>query len=401
MVEFFRGNAFAPEETARMPSSEPTLEERIFREGYSFDFFQAVRVLERLRPEAKPVGLSGPPREEVVRFRSHVSTSFPPSAIYDIAKPGGSTPTPVMTIAFFGVTGPSGVLPRHYTELLLKIARESRGNEKYALRDWYDMFNHRLISLFYRAWEKYRFYLPFERGQSRLVEPDSFTRAVLSLVGIEPPSLRNRIRLIERSNDEVYRDEPGEVLTQVDDFSLVYFAGLLSNHTRHCAGLTAILSDYFDLPVEVKQFQGQWLLLERSNQSSLGETGHNNQLGVDLVAGEKVWDCQSKICVRLGPLSFDRFLDFLPNRADARRHNAYFRIVQLIRFYVGPGVDFDLQVVLRKEDVPECQMTSDMTRGPLLGRNTWIRSQPFEHDAEDAIFEARDFFELTPSGIRI
>ncbi|MDX2039568.1 MAG: type VI secretion system baseplate subunit TssG [Isosphaeraceae bacterium] len=384
-----------------MPPSPPSIEDRLFREPFSFDFFQAVRMLEKLRPDAVPVGRGGPPKNEVVRFRAQVSTAFPPSAVHDLAKPGGSTPVPVMTIAFFGVTGPNGILPRHYTELLLKIARESKGAEKYALRDWYDLFNHRLSSLFYRAWEKYRFWIPFERGEGRRIEPDAFTRSLLALVGIEPPSLRGRLQLVEVAAADEHRDESRRVLTRIDDFSLLYYGGLLAQRTRNASGLEAMLADYFGLPVQVVQFVGQWLMLEPENQSSLGSAGANNRLGVDCVAGERVWDIQGKIRIRVGPLDFERFLDFVPNRADAARHNAYFRIVQLTRFYVGPDLDFEIQPILRREDVPECRMTDDLAQRPLLGWNTWIRSQPLDHDADDAVFAAREFYELTSSGIRI
>src|ERR1700676_820396 len=124
---------------------------RLFREGYGFHFFQAVRLLEQLRPEAVPVGRAGPPAAEGVRFRAHQSLSFPPSAIYGLAPPDGPEGAPAMTVAFMGLTGPSGVLPRHYTELLMRLEKDLRGPEKDALRDWLDLFNHRFISLVFRG----------------------------------------------------------------------------------------------------------------------------------------------------------------------------------------------------------------------------------------------------------
>src|SRR5579872_2593183 len=140
------------------------LVEHLFAEGYAFEFFQAVRVLERAFPKRRPVGLASPPRDESVRFRAHLSLSFPPSPIYEIIRPTEADRPPLMTVTFFGLTGPAGILPRHYTEMLIRLDRETRGPERYTLRAWLDQFNHRLISLFYRAWEKYRFYIPYERG---------------------------------------------------------------------------------------------------------------------------------------------------------------------------------------------------------------------------------------------
>src|ERR1051325_2219467 len=138
-----------------------TVEQQLFEEGYSFDFFQAVRLLERLYPQRQPEGRGGPPAAEQVRFRAHLSLAFPPSSIYELVKAPEGSPHQ-MTQAFMGLTGPSGVLPRHYTELLLSLNRYAKHAEKHALRGWFDVFNHRMIALFYRAWEKYRFALAFE-----------------------------------------------------------------------------------------------------------------------------------------------------------------------------------------------------------------------------------------------
>src|SRR5262249_53650386 len=132
--------------------------ERLFTEAYAFDFFQAVRLLERVQPQRRPVGRPGSPRDEIVRFRARLSLAFPPSPIYELIRPGENI-APAMTVNFLGLTGPSGVLPRCYTERLLIQDRDFRGPERYSLRAWFDLFNHRMISLFYRAWEKYRFHL--------------------------------------------------------------------------------------------------------------------------------------------------------------------------------------------------------------------------------------------------
>src|SRR5262249_46865278 len=150
----------------------------------------------------------GPPVSEVVRFAALVSTTFPPSSIYAISRPTPDRPLPTMTVAFLGLTGPSGVLPSHYTELLLRQQRFVKGPEQYALRDWLDLFNHRIISLFYRAWTKYRFYLAYEAGAHRRPEPDPFTRALLSFVGLGTPGLRQRL---------VVRTQTAQRLARVED----------------------------------------------------------------------------------------------------------------------------------------------------------------------------------------
>jgi type VI secretion system protein ImpH len=381
--------AIAAQKVAAHPRQVvPSIEKSLFEEGFGFDFFQAVRLLEKLDTSRRPVGLGGPPQAEVVRFRVHQSLSFPPSAIYDIERPSGSLPLPLMTVAFLGLTGPSGALPRHYTELLLRLDREGKGPEKHALRDWLDLFNHRLISLFYRAWEKYRFYIPYERGEYARPDPDAFTRCLFSFVGLGTPSLRGRLRVSARV--EADGEEREQQLARLNDLGLLYYSGFLAHRPRCAVALEALLRDYFQLSVQVQQFRGQWLRLDAGNQSCLGEAGTNNEMGINLVAGERVWEVQSKIRVRLGPLHYAQFNEFLPDRSPLPERKAFFLLAHLVRLYVGPELDFDIQLVLQAEDVPECRLEEGSAVGPRLGWNTWIRSQALAQDATDAVFEGED-----------
>ena len=169
---------------------------------------------------------------------------------------GSDTPVPAMKVTFLGLTGPSGVLPRHYTELLLRLQRDARGPERTALRAWLDLFNHRFIALFFRAWEKYRFYVAYERGEYEGREPDPFTRALFSLIGLGVPALRGRLRVsVNPAATPALWAElvpalrgrfrlPGaegqgaaaheRVLARVDDLALLRYAGFLAHRPR-CA----------------------------------------------------------------------------------------------------------------------------------------------------------------------
>jgi type VI secretion system protein ImpH len=354
---------------------------RLFAEGYEFSFFQAVRLLEELAPERIPVGHSGPPSAEAARFRAHLSLSFPPSQIFAV-EPAGLTP-PAMTVTFFGLTGPSGILPRHYTELLLRLQKESKGPEGAALRDWLDLFNHRLLSLFYRAWAKYRFHVHYARGEHLREEPDSFTRALRSFVGLGMPPLQRRLRVSHWDADEAKE----RVLARLDDLTIVYYGGLFSQRPRSAVALQALLEDYFQMPVQVRQFVGQWLQLEPGSRSVLGPGDCNNALGSSTVAGERVWDVLGRIRLRLGPLDYRRFVDFIPDRAPTPARKAFFLLVHLVRLFVGPELTFDVQVLLKASEIPACCLGADEDDGPRLGWNTWVLSHEPEADAEDATFE--------------
>lgn len=356
--------------------SDVPVYKRLFAEPFAFDFFQAVRLLGRM-PDA--LARSGP---EVARFRSQLTLNFPASAVHDLLPPREFGKLPEMTVTFLGLFGPSGVLPRHYTEQLLRQERDAKGPEKRAFRDWLDLFNHRFVSLFQRSWEKYRFFLAHERGEPDRDDPDAFTRAVLSYVGLGTPWLRNRLRVTAPGPVE----EPVRELAKVEDLGLLRFAGLLAQRHRNAWGLRAILAGYFGLPVEVCQFQGQWLPLEEASQTRLGDEGSNGVLGENVVAGDRVWDVQGKVRVRLGPIRYAQFLEYLPDTSPVVQRKAFFLLCHVARLYLGPEFDFEVQLVLRAEDVPACRLTDDDAAGPRLGWNCWLLCAPPDVPAEDAVF---------------
>ncbi|MER3417073.1 MAG: type VI secretion system baseplate subunit TssG [Gemmataceae bacterium] len=369
-----------------------SLLERLWREPYAFDFFQAVRLLQRWATDKHPVGYSVAPHQEAIRFRAHLSLAFPPSSIHDLEEPSSICPVPRMTVAFLGLYGPNGILPRHYTELLLRVERESRHAEKSALRDWLDLFNHRLISLFYRAWEKYRFYVPYERGGNG----SQFVSALLAVVGLGMPALRNRLRVAVRRLDE--DEEQVQVVAAVPDLAIVYYSGFFACRRPIPVCLEALVRGYLGLPVAVKPFQGQWLYLEPERQVRLG-SGPGGRLGVDVVLGERVWDVESKFRLRIGPLGYRQFREFLPNRAPIPAQKTLFVVAHLVRLYVGPQFDFDIQLVLRAEEVPALVLRAG-TDGPRLGWDTWVRSLPMPRDVDDAVFPGEELFwlEAAPAG---
>jgi type VI secretion system protein ImpH len=356
-----------------------SLSEQLRRQSHRFDFFQAVRLLEREAGErlsqqtGRPrhsVGRDGSPREEVVRFHALPSHSFPASSISEVrdsadpAGTGGEVGPVEMLVAFMGLTGPNGVLPPHYTSLLIERVR----GKDFALRDFLDLFNHRAISLFYRAWEKYRFQIVYERAKSAAGEDaeDLLTDCLFCLLGLGLESGKMRGRM------------------QFDDEAFLFYGGYFAHRPRSAVALESMLADYFGLPLEIKQFVGQWLYLSEEDQSALPSPrrprGLNTALGLNVVAGERVWGVESRFRIRFGPLGYREFCRFLPS-GDALRP-----VCQMVRSYVGPEFDFDVQPVLRAEEVPWCRLGGEEDPPPRLGWNTWIRSGALRQDVSDAVF---------------
>jgi type VI secretion system protein ImpH len=359
---------------------------RLFKQFFQFDFFQAVRILEQLTPERVAVGRAGPPALEVVRFKAHASLSFPPSVIANLTPPTVAVPVPAMSVPFMGLTGPSGVLPRHYTEMLLRVEKELKTKEKHAFRDWLDLFNHRFISLFFRAWEKYRYDVNFARRRPGS-DNELFAHAILCLVGVGMPSLQQRLRVAATWEQPSAQVREERVLAKVENLAMVYYSGLLSHRPRNALGLEALIHDYFALPVRVLQFQGHWVQLEDEKQSRLGDPSGYALLGSNAVVGERVWDVQGKVRLRVGPLSYERYEDLLPDREPFPERKSFFELSHLVRFYAGVEMTFDVQLVLMPDEVPECRLADGTGDGPQLGWNTWLQSQSFAEPVDDAVFD--------------
>ncbi len=336
--------------------ADPSLEQVLFEEGYRFEFFQAVRVLERLYRARLPVGCDSIPAKEVVRFHSLLSLTFPPSAVHDVVPSDDGASPAQMVVAFMGLTGLMGVLPRHYTELLLERVRY----KDFALRDFLDIFNHRMISLFYRAWEKYRFPISYERFRlSGRNDYDPFSLSLFNLVGMGTGGLRSRL--------------------QAGNEALLYYSGLLSQQPHSAGALEAMLGDYFGVPVTVKQFVGAWLRLDDESRTRLGSTDANNLLGTTALLGSKCWDQQAGFRLLIGPLSFREFHDFLPSES------GFAPLVQLTRFGTGLALDFDVQLVLKAAEVPSCGLTKPGPAALRLGWSSWLKTKEFSYDAADAV----------------
>jgi type VI secretion system protein ImpH len=322
---------------------------RLAEEPCSFEFFQAVRLLGRLLAGREPVGRFQPPSAEVARFSPSATLSFPASEIQSLA---WSEDGPArMSVNFMGLTGPTGVLPLYYTELVMERLRA----RDTAMRDFLDIFNHRSISLFYQAWQKYRFPIAYEGGSG-----GGCTDLLLSVAGLGTPGLRKR--------------------QAVEDETLVFYGGLLGPQPRSATALEQLLGDYFDVPVEVEQFVGAWCSLERNTQTRFEDSGDlAEQLGGGAVIGDEVWDIQSRVRLKLGPLPLERYLDFLPSGT------AYAPLGALTRFFSGDELDFEVQLILQRDEVPPCVLGAEGEQAPRLGWATWVKSVPMDRDPADTV----------------
>ncbi len=352
--------------------SDSDLEQTLLEAPFRFGFFQAVRMLSLILRHKGLQPVRGV--RELIRFRTPLSLEFPASEIQSLkrhepeSEEDEGAPTLEMTVNFMGLTGPSGVLPRHYTETLIAATHHFREPERpreLPAHSFFDIFSHRIISLFAAAWAKYRFWVAYEKG-----DRGSLTRNLLDLTGLGTDHLRGRLR-----------DEQGNGLR---DEAIAYYSGLLSQHPYSCSAVAAVVSDYFGSAVAVEQFRGRWLSLPAQICTMLGKS--STVLGDSLFLGNSAWDQQSTFLVRIGPLSRQQFEDLLPSG------RGYSAMTKLIRFCAGISLDVQIQLVLKKAEVPACVLRTD-GRGGRLGWSSWLRAQEpstrepvaFNRDADDVV----------------
>jgi type VI secretion system protein ImpH len=315
---------------------------------HKFSFFQALRKLEAVCREQPRIGRSLRPSEDPVRLGQIPSLAFAPATVASF-EGGKEGQAPRMTVWFGGLLGPDGPLPLHLTEYARD--RSVNANDPTFVR-FLDLFHHRMLSLVFRAWADARPTVQFDRPES-----DRFAAYVGSLVGIGMPSLQNR--------------------DAMPDLAKLYFAGRLVCQTRHPEGLQAILAAFFHLPMRLEEFVGQWLPLPDDCRCVLGGSAGAAQLGTSATIGDRVWNCQTRFRIVAGPLSFTDYQRLLPGGASLARLDA------VVKNYAGIELDWDLHLILRKQEMPTTQL------GSLgqLGWTTWLVSQEPESDAADLVLQ--------------
>lgn len=365
--------------------------ERLLEEPWKFEFFAAVQWLERLHRSqsagAASVGASPNPQREFIRFVAQQQQSF---AASDLAQLEREPLTESLSrwklfVNMMGLTGPNGVLPSPYLQTALEQDRTARStsdqaeeDQASALLDFYNVFDHRAISLFYRAWAKYRLPAIYAGcfDSPGLTADDPVTTVLYSITGLATgahggrQALRNRHRF------------PDEIV--------LYYAGAFSKWPRTAVTLRNVVAEYFRFPVEVQEFQPQSVELAPQEQSRTASKampeGQNAALGRTVMIGSRICLYGSRFRLRVGPLSRADFDSLLP---ESERFKT---LVEFVKLYVGIDWDFDIQLVLRAEEVPASQLGGRDAPPAQLMRNSWMLTRPATEDRDDVVLQSRFVF---------
>jgi len=351
--------------------------EAMKEEPWSFNFFAAVRRIEAMYSDLRGFGRTQTVGEDPLRFSQEPSLAFAPCTLSEFRYATEKAPQRLF-VHFMGLLGPNGPLPLHLTE----YARErERIHKDPTFARFLDVFNHRAVSLFYRAWAASQMPASFDRWEVPLsgkVSPaereqqlgrdtNKYSLYVGSLFGIGMDSLRHR--------------------DSVPDVAKLHYAGRLASHQKSPEGLLAIIAQYFKLPASIEEFTGRWVDVPNSYWCSLGAVPKAGRGCVTLgsadgggaMAGTKAFDCTGAFRLLLGPMSFANYERLLPG-TDAEK-----RLATWIRNYVGDEFWWDAVLILRKEEVP----STFLGKGARLGWTSWVQSKKATEDRADLALRSK------------
>jgi type VI secretion system protein ImpH len=309
---------------------------------YRHEFLHVMRQVDAHHRDKPRLGTARRPVDEPVRLGQAAELSFAPSELSAVSLQDRSG-KPRIEVRFFGLFGPNGPLPLHLTA----YARERRMHKAdETFGRFADLFHHRLLLLFYRAWAQAQPTASLDRP-----DEDRFADYVGSLIGVGGSAWRQR--------------------DAAPDHARLAFTGLLTRQTRHADGLALLLSGYLGMGVRVEQFVGRWMPLPASERTRIGRRAASrrqstSQLGVSAVLGRAVFDRQHHFRIHIGPLSLAAFESLLPTG------QALPAVQALIKHYVGLEYGWDLRLALDRPQVPACRPG----RCGRLGWTTWLGSPP-------------------------
>ena len=332
--------------TARQAPDPVALERALREQPEGFEFFEALRRLECAYPGRPRLGESAKPSEDPVRLCHTPSLAFPPRAVDRYEAATGGKPARLHGL-FFGLFGPNAPLPLHLTEYAMDRQRNAKDSTLIAFAD---IFHHRMLSLFYRAWASAQPTVQLDRP-----DEDRFNLYMGALVGLSTRGLSGRDAL----PDQYKR----------------FFAGRLQAQARNAEGLRSLLVHFFRVPVRVVEFVASWMRLPDEAHLRLGRSPEVAGLGRTAVTGEYVWGSQQRFRLRLGPLTRVQFNNFLPGGEALRQ------LVAAVKTYVGEEKAWDVQLVLKRAEVPGTKLGL----GGRMGLTTWLGEPQRDIDADHVI----------------
>lgn len=323
-----------------------SIEQDLLETPFEFDFFQAIRLLECANPDKPLLGKATHLSEEPIRLDQEASLNFSTSTINLFEYREGYS-VPHLSTSFFGLFGSNGALPTHLTEYAFQ--RLNHQKDPTFIR-FVNLFQHRMLSLIYRAWANSQPTVNFDRPSD-----DKFKMYVGSFLGVANKANQNR--------------------DDVTDYLKFHYAGHFSCQTKHAEGLQSILQGYFGQQVKIEEFIGEWLDIPDNSLCQLGDSEQTGLLGMTAILGERSWSRQNKFRVILGPMKILSYKLLLPGGDSLKR------LVSILKNYIGIEIGWDIQLILTNSEVPQTCL-GDKAQ---LGWTTWLGERKSQLDANDLV----------------
>ena len=296
-----------------------------------YDFNSVMRLLESQHQIR--FGSTKTPDNDPVLLGQTIHLHFAPSSIDKLQKAEGRNR---LDVFFFGLSGPNGPLPSHLTERIFKQIKEQKNTTTI---DFLNIFHHRLLSLYYRAWANKEPVVQYDFNKK-----NTFNTYIGSMAGYGLPALQHRDSL--------------------PDHAKLKFAAFLGGKIRHTDGLQQLIESIFEVKTQIKEFVGEWIEIPKQHLCTLRESYYAKRLGRSSTLGKFSWQCQYKFKVILGPLDLKSYESFLPGGIKIQQLN------DAIRNYVGMELTWEITPVLKKSELPR----SKLGHYGRLGWTCWLNN---------------------------
>lgn len=345
---------------------EPGLIGELLAEPHRFEFFQAVRLIALARREGG--GADGVGEGGELRFRNRLSLGFPPSQIDGVS---GDDKGIRVTPAFMGLLGSHGTLPLHYSE---RLNRHEKTSSDGGPRAFLDLLSQRALELFHQAWASHR-----PECMDTPDGGDAFLRMLTALSGAVPGGGLDES--VDDRLDDRADTRPDDIPDNIPDHgpaaeTLAAYAMHIRSRAVPAPQMAGLYAEYFEVPFAVEQLVGEWQDLPPDDQARLGMA--NVDLGGGVLLGERLYRCDARVRLRIGPLDRDGYQRFLPG------HSGALRLQAMLALHCGTGLCYEVHLIQRARDVRGFCL--DDANGARLGVDSCLYSQPPGRDRDDLMY---------------
>lgn len=311
--------------------------------GPAYSVFYAIYLCETLLKDMHPEWSREKLEQTGLRFRPYEHFGYPPRNIRQVKVSGEEVRFVINFLGLYGVNSP---VPRCYHEQV-SIQQNIHGAGEVPLQNFLDIFNNRFYWLYYQAWKKYRYYLKLSEGMA-----DETVQKIFAFIGHGPLFAKN--------------DRAGETSPAADisPYKLLQLSGVLSHRVRHKNGLLIMLREFFpNLPMKLQEFVPTMVRVAERPMMGNGYGERCMRLGLNGLVGQSVIDYMSRVCLHIGPLEFDEYLQFMPGGKHARL------LHKLLNYYLNDGLEFDLKFTIKSDSITKKPMSD---RRQKIGQSFWL-----------------------------